>query len=236
MDTTISVNASDLAALIHKVDTLTDTVKELSERVETQRRSAEAVEELVQDLSPIANQAFRSAIRELDDIDDAFSSEDLIHLVKQLLANTRRFNALLIQLESALDLVDELQVLTRPVFHSAVHALDQLEHKGYFAFGREGVRIAERVVTEFSEDDVRALGDNIVTILRTVKNMTQPDIMALANRAADSLHETEAVDPNVSVWSLVRDMNDPKVRQGLARLMRVLRTFSEGPGNQASSN
>lgn len=236
MDTTISVNASDLAALIHKVDTLTDTVKELSERVETQRRSAEAVEELVQDLSPIANQAFRSAIRELDDIDDAFSSEDLIHLVKQLLANTRRFNALLIQLESALDLVDELQVLTRPMFHSAVHALDQLEHKGYFAFGREGVRIAERVVTEFSEDDVRALGDNIVTILRTVKNMTQPDIMALANRAADSLHETEAVDPNVSVWSLVRDMNDPKVRQGLARLMRVLRTFSEGPGNQASSN
>ncbi len=236
MDTTISVNASDLAALIHKVDTLTDTVKELSERVETQRRSAEAVEELVQDLSPIANQAFRSAIRELDDIDDAFSSEDLIHLVKQLLANTRRFNALLIQLESALDLVDELQVLTRPVFHSAVHALDQLEHKGYFAFGREGVRIAERVVTEFSEDDVRALGDNIVTILRTVKNMTQPDIMALANRAADSLHETEAVDPNVSVWSLVRDMNDPKVRQGLARLMRVLRTFSEGPGGQASSN
>lgn len=236
MDTTISVNASDLAALIHKVDTLTDTVKELSERVETQRRSAEAVEELVQDLSPIANQAFRSAIRELDDIDDAFSSEDLIHLVKQLLANTRRFNALLIQLESALDLVDELQVLTRPVFHSAVQALDQIEHKGYFAFGREGVRIAERVVTEFSEDDVRALGDNIVTILRTVKNMTQPDIMALANRAADSLHETEAVDPNVSVWSLVRDMNDPKVRQGLARLMRVLRTFSEGPGNQASSN
>ena len=47
-----------------------------------------------------------------------------------------------------------------------------MEREGYFAFARGGWRIVERIVTEFSEDDVNALGDNIVTILNTVK---QPD-------------------------------------------------------------
>ncbi|MBL8096054.1 MAG: DUF1641 domain-containing protein [Anaerolineales bacterium] len=244
MTNTLSVNADDLALLLRKVDAQTDevralsaTVKELSARVEAQRESTAAISELVQDVTPVANQAFKTVVRELDEVDDGFASEDLVFLVKQLLANTRRFSTLVVQLEAALDLLNEVQTLSKPVFTTAVNAFDQLEHKGYFVFAQEGVRIADRVVTEFNEDDVRALGDNVVTILRTVKNMTQPDIMALANRAADSLHETEAaVDPNVSVWSLLRDMNDPKVRQGLARLMRVLRTFSEQPGGQASSN
>ena len=236
MTNTVSVNAEDLALLLQKVDGLSDQVKTLSDQVEAQRQSALAIEELVQDVTPVANQVFKTVVRELDEVDDGFAGEDLVFLVKQLLANTRRFSALMNQFEAALDLLDEVQVLSKPVFSSAVHAADHLERKGYFVFAQEGLRIADRVVTEFTEEDVRALGDNVVTILRTVKNMTQPDIMALANRAADSLHETEATDSNVSVWALMRDLNDPKVRQGLSRLMRVLRTFSDQPGGQASSN
>ncbi len=236
MTNTVSVNAEDLALLLKKVDTLTDTVKALTEQVEAQRQSTAVLEELIQDVAPIANQAFKTVARELADVGDEFGGEDLVFLIKQALSNTRRFSALLNQLEAVLDLLDEVQLLSKPVVGTAVRTVHELEQKGYFVFAQEGVRIADRVVTEFTEEDVRALGDNVVTILRTVKNMTQPDIMALANRAADSLHETDTVEGNVSVWSLMRDMNDPKVRQGLARLMRVLRTFSEQPGGQASSN
>jgi uncharacterized protein YjgD (DUF1641 family) len=232
----IPVQAEALSRLLLKMDALTDRVDALAVAVDAQHQSTQALEELVHELTPVANQAFKTAVRTLDEIDGGFSSEDLVHLGKQALANTRHFSALLTQLESVLDLLADVRLLSKPVFDSAVRTFDQLERQGYIAFGREGLRIADRVVTEFSEDDVRALGDNIVTILRTVKNMTQPDIMALANRAADSLHEPEPAGGDVSVWKLMRDLNDPKVRQGLARLMRVLRTLAEQPGGRSSSN
>ncbi|MDX1811215.1 MAG: YkgJ family cysteine cluster protein, partial [Gammaproteobacteria bacterium] len=61
-----------------------------------------------------------------------------------------------------------------------------------------GIQMMDRIVTEFTEEDVQALSDNVVTILKTVRNMTQPDIMALANQSVEiavqqDLQEGEAV-------------------------------------------
>ncbi|MDW8325993.1 MAG: hypothetical protein RMK99_05460 [Anaerolineales bacterium] len=228
-NTLVTVNAADLSALLQKVDDLTGEVRALTEQVEAQRRNTQALEELVQDLTPVVNQAFKTLVRELDEVDGEFTGEQLMFLLKRLLANVHRFNDLLAQLESLLDLLEETSKVGRPVFNTAVRTLDQLERKGYFVFAREGARIVDRVVTEFTEDDVRALGDNIVTILRTVKNMTQPDIMALANRAVNQLHEPEPAEQDASVWALMREINDPKVRKGLARLLRVVKTLADQP-------
>lgn len=228
-NTLVTVSAADLSALLQKVDDLTGEVRTLTEQVEAQRRSTQVLEELVQDMTPVVNQAFKTLVRELDEVDGEFTGEQLVFLIKRLLANAHRFNALLVQLESVLDLLEEAPKLSRPVFNTAVNTLEQLERKGYFVFAREGVRIADRVVTEFTEDDVRALGDNIVTILRTVKNLTQPDIMALTNKAVNQLHEPEPSEQDASLWALLREINDPKVRKGLARLLRVVKTLADQP-------
>jgi uncharacterized protein YjgD (DUF1641 family) len=228
-DTLVTISTADLSALLQKVDDLTGEVRTLTEQVEAQRRSTQVLEELVQDMTPVVNQAFKTLVRELDEVDGEFTGEELVFLVKRLLANIHRFNALLIQMESVLDLLEEAPKLGRPVFNTAVNTLDHLERKGYFVFAREGIRIADRVVTEFTEDDVRALGDNIVTILRTVKNLTQPDIMALTNKAVNQLHEPEPAEQDASVWALLREINDPKVRKGLARLLRVVKTLADQP-------
>jgi uncharacterized protein YjgD (DUF1641 family) len=229
MESQVTVRAEDLSALLQKLDALSGEVKGLAAQLEAQRRSQLALEELVQDLTPVFNQAFKKVVGELAEVDGQFTAEELLFMAKRMLANTHRFNALLDQLESALDLLGEVDKLSKPVFQTAVTSLDQFERKGYFTFAREGLRIADRVVTEFTEDDVRALGDNVVTILRTVKNMTQPDIMALANNAVDQLHEPEPVERDASLWALMRELNDPKVRQGMARLLRVLKTLSNQP-------
>jgi uncharacterized protein YjgD (DUF1641 family) len=226
---TVTVSAADLSALLQKMDDLAGEVRALTEQVDAQRRSTQALEELVQDMTPVVNQAFKTVVRELDEVDGAFTGEELVFLIKRLLANTHRFNTLLIQLESMLDVLEEAPKLSKPVFNAAVSTLDYLERKGYFVFAREGARIADRVVTEFTEDDVRALGENVVTILRTVKNMTQPDIMALANNAVNQLHQPEPAEQDASLWALVREMNDLKVRRGLARLLRVVKTLADQP-------
>ena len=56
------------------------------------------------------------------------------------------------------------------------------------------MQIADNVVTSFTEEDVRKLGDNAVLILKTVKDLTQPEIMGLV-RAIVAESEVEVSKP-----------------------------------------
>jgi uncharacterized protein YjgD (DUF1641 family) len=97
-----------------------------------------------------------------------------------------------------------------------------MESKGYFHFVRGGVQLADNVVTSFTEEDIRRLGENVVLILNTVKDMTQPEILHFI-RSTLMVAEREVQKPvDASVLGLVRQMSDPAVRRGLALTMRVL--------------
>jgi uncharacterized protein YjgD (DUF1641 family) len=122
--------------------------------------------------------------------------------------------------------------LADEAFTKAVDSLAAMEHKGYFSFARGGLRIAENVVTSFSEEDVNRLGDNIVLILNTVKDMTQPEIMNFIRNTL-LVAEREVEKPvDTSYSALLRQLRDPAVRRGLALTMRVMRVV----GEQAASN
>jgi uncharacterized protein YjgD (DUF1641 family) len=124
------------------------------------------------------------------------------------------------------------QTLTSPVSGPAMAKVTEVlataDEKGYFAFAREGSKIADRVVTEFSEEDVQALGDNVVTILNAVKEMTQPEVMGLVQRTAISVQDVEEahIEPP-SMFALLKQMRDPQTRRGLARVMAMLHTVGE---------
>jgi uncharacterized protein YjgD (DUF1641 family) len=127
-----------------------------------------------------------------------------------------------------MDLVDEATLLGKQVFQNAVETLDKMEHDGYFAFARGSWHILERIVHEFSEEDLRVLGDNIVTILNIVRSMTQPEVLTLANNALDSL-QVEAPENGKapSTFALVRQLSDPKVRLGLARMINLVKALAD---------
>lgn len=200
----------------------------IEEHLAEQRRRADELEELKRDLIPIGNQMVHLAIDELAEIGNEFRVEDLFFLLKRLLRDTHLLLKALDQLEALMGLGEEIERLMRPMFHTAVEELDRLERAGYFNFAREGWGIVERIVTEFSEEDVRALADNVVFILNTVRNMTQPEIMALANQSVDALREAP-VDEKVSLITLLREMGDPKVRKGLGRLLNLLKALGDAP-------
>jgi uncharacterized protein YjgD (DUF1641 family) len=170
------------------------------------------------------------SIDELAEIGTEFQMEDLFFLLKRLLRNTHTLVSLLERLEAGMGLAEEANLIGKQVFSNVVEELDQMERKGYFAFAREGLSIVDRIVTEFSEEDVRALGDNIVTILYTVRNMTQPEILELANRSLAAIRPEEEITPDsVSTWSLLRELSDPKVRAGMARMLNLLKVLADQP-------
>jgi uncharacterized protein YjgD (DUF1641 family) len=220
----------DTVSIQEQLNDLTWKVDHLTQLLETQQRRQQDLDELKADLIPIGNQLLKISIDELAEIGTEFQMEDLLFLLKRLLRNTDTLVALLDRLEAGMGLAEEANLIGRQVFSNVVEELDHMEHKGYFSFAREGWSMVDRIVTEFSEEDVRALSDNIVTILYTVRNMTQPEILELANRSLAAIRSEDEVAPeSVSTWSLLRELSDPKVRVGMARLLNILKVLADQP-------
>lgn len=221
-----------LVDLEQKIDALTAQVAYLAEQAQITERQRQQRAELVSDLTPIANQAFQITIEQLDEVKEYIDLNDLLRLMKRLMRNGRNFEQLLDQLEGAMDLIDTIGPLTDEAFFKVVNSLAELEQKGYFTFARGSKRILDNVVTSFSEDDINRLGDNVVLILNTVKDMTQPEIMNFVRNTL-IVAEREVEKPvDISYRGLMRQIQDPAVRRGLALTLRVLHVIgSQTPQN-----
>jgi len=220
--TETTITQEQFALLMEKMDRIETHVAE-------QRRRQQDLEELQRDLIPIGNHMFKLAIDELAEIGTEFRSEDLFFLLKRVLRDTHLLLKLFDQLESVMELSDDMQMLGKRIFNQGVEELDRLEREGYFDFARESWTIVERVVQEFSEEDVRALADNVVTILKTVRNMTQPEIMAIANQSVDAIRDIPAEDENISAFKLIKEMGKPEVKRGMSRMLNLLKAMGETP-------
>ncbi|MCX7939386.1 MAG: DUF1641 domain-containing protein [Thermoflexales bacterium] len=227
----VNGTAETLTALEARVDRLTEQVQYLVAQARAAEQRAEAQADLMRDLTLVLREAFSLAERELAAMQPEITLDDLMRLLRRLLANARTLEVLLDQLESLRDLLDAAKPIPAAAMERLTALLTTLEQKGYFGFLREGMRVVDNVVTSFTEEDVRQLGDNIVLILRTVKTMTQPEIMRFLNRTVIGVeHETEQ-PLDTSLRGIVNLLRDPHTRRGLALTLRALRTI----GMQAQS-
>ncbi len=148
--------------------------------------------------------------------------------IQEELAEQRQFRESLLQLTE----------LSGPVMDMLMARMAELEAKGYFTFAQGGLGIVDRVVTSFSEEDLEALGDNVVLILNTVKEMTQPEVpLDLLSRTAIEVQEVEdsPAGPPPSTFALLKQMRDPDVRRGLARTLTVLRSLGSQPADSPTA-
>jgi uncharacterized protein YjgD (DUF1641 family) len=220
------------AELNQKIDLLTSQVQYLTQQAQAAERQRQEWAELMRDLTPIVNDAFRMTTEQLEEVQEYVDLGDLLRLLKRLLRNGHNIESMLDQLESLMDLLQTVGPLTDSAFSRAVDLLAVAEQKGYFAFAKGGMQMADNIVTAFTEEDVKRLGDNVVLILNTVKDMTQPEIMNFVRNTL-LVAEREIEKPvDVSYLGLLRQMQDPAVRRGLALTMRVLHVV----GAQASGN
>jgi uncharacterized protein YjgD (DUF1641 family) len=214
-----------LLELNQKLDKLAVQVEFLTEEALRQKRHQQEWDELKDDLIPIGNDLFRMAVTQLEEVEQNVQMEDILRLFKRLLRNTRNLELMLDQLESLTELWQDLSPLSRDAFLTTMNRLNELEQKGYFVFLRGGLDMADRIVTSFSEEDVRQLGENIVLILQTVKEMTQPQIMTMLRHTAQVVKEEEPLD--TSLLGIVRQLNDPAVKKGLAKTLQVLKSVAD---------
>jgi uncharacterized protein YjgD (DUF1641 family) len=225
MMTTDTIAPASLEEINRKLDALTDRIEAIANEAAIQRQRRDAWVELLEDVRPITNQAFEMAVEQLDEVEEYVNLSDLGHLAKRLLRNTRNLEQLLDQMESMIELVGDAAPIGRSAFISLMEQLEHFEQKGYFAFGKEAVGIVDQVVSSFTPEDVHALGDNVVLILNTVKEMTQPQVMTMMRRTASTVRDEEPPE-NISFFALLRQMRDPAVKRGLAKTLMALRSMS----------
>lgn len=190
----------ELAALHQKIDTLSEQMAYLTEQAGSQQRRDREFEELKADLIPIGNQLVSLTIQELEEIGADFELEDLLYLLKRVLRNTSLILAMMDRFEALMGMADEVELLGKQVFSAVVEELDRLESNGTFTQGGELLR---------SLSDGETLGD--------------------LNRALQALI-VEPEGPPPSLFSILKEINQPEARRGLSRLLNVLKALGNTQG------
>ena len=147
----------------------------------------------------------------------------LTMLQEQLAEMNGRLSYLATKQQARDELIEEMQPILKAVTHHATDRLQHFEERGYFAFLRESLRVFDRIVESYDEDDVHALGDNIVKIMDTVRAYTQPQVLALANEATDVIDRADELEPT-GVFGMVRASRDEDVQRGMAVFLGLLRS------------
>lgn len=195
----------DLELINEKVDHLTSQITILTEQAELQQRRTREFDELKADLIPIGNQLIHLTINELEEIGTEFELEDLLYLLKRVLRNTNLILNMMDRFEALMGIADEVELLGKQVFSSAVEALDQLEQSGLFSE-------ASDLFTTLSEEDT----------------------LSELNKMLKAFHAEDNESRAPSLTSLLRDMNRPETRRALSRLVKVIQVLGEEPQENQS--
>lgn len=200
----------------------------LLQYVNEQRLKSETIEDLVADVSIISKDAFSSAVEELDTHGIELNIEDVKLLAFKLIRNVNNFSQVMDMFESITDLLKDVGPIVNEVGIDFTHKLNDFEQKGYFEFFKEIANIMDNIISSYPPEEVRALSENIVTILDTVKNITQPDMLHAINNAVSIFKnlDTENIK-EYSLWKAFREMNTPEMKRGIGFMITFLKNLSQ---------
>lgn len=199
----------------------------LLENVNQQRLKSEVVEDLISDMSLIGKDAFQASVDTLDEQGVELDGEAIQHMFFKLLKNLNNFSMILDLFESMVDLSKDLSPVVKQVGLDTIEKFHEFDQKGYFEFFGEALKIIDNIVAHYTTEDVRALADNIVTIMDTVKNLTQPDMMkAMDNALAIYKNLDPTHVPEYSIWRVMKELNTPEMKRGFGFVITFMKSLT----------
>ncbi len=212
----------------NQLDRIEARLTEIASEVNALGRLRQEVEDLKQDLTIVAKDMSTAACQELEGVACLTREGEFSAMARNLLRNTANFNYLLNQLESTMDFLKDAAPVSKEVFRDAVFALNDLDGRGYFAFLPHFRHLLDNLVECFRPEDLQALADHLPDILRTVRNLTQPEMLKAVDNAAlifKSLDPT-TIEPT-SIFKVLREINTPEMRRALGLFITFLKRVSQ---------
>ncbi len=210
-----------------QIDAMNRKLDLVLEEIQAQREIRKNVSDLSADLYNVGKDMFGSAVTELDNAGVEIDGEAVKVLLLKIVRNIDTLNELFDMLESGYDLIRDVSPIMHQIGLDGIKTMNELEKKGYVDFFKESGKIIDNIVTHFSTEDVGLLAENIVTILETVKNLTQPEMLSAIN---NGLVVYKSLDvnhiPEYSLFKAMRAMNSPELRKGLGFMITFLKNIA----------
>jgi uncharacterized protein YjgD (DUF1641 family) len=218
--------------LIGRMDAMEQKIDRILEHVTRQGLQREAAEDLITDVSLIGKDIYNTTVSELEKHSVEVSPDELGRLSLNVLKNIGNFNEMLELLESLMDLKKDAVPILNETIIEVTGKLHELENKGYFRMARELANVIDNIVTSFTQEEIQRLADNIVPLLRTLSNLTRPEMLKALNKTAAAYEKTVAGEiRTVSPWKAMREMNSPQFRSALGFLITFTKNISVPTNN-----
>lgn len=211
-----------------QIDDINRKLDIIIEEVFAQKQSRETISDLADDLSLVGKDVFKNTVIELDKAGVELDSDALKGTGIRLIRNIDNINEFLDTLESINDFLKDVTPIARQVGLDTIQKMNELDQKGYIEFFKELSKVLENIISHFSVQDVRDLSDNVVTILETVKEMTQPDMLSAMDNAVNVFNNLDTKDiPEYSLWKAMKEMRSPEMKKGLGFMITFLKNLAK---------
>ncbi|HET6208471.1 MAG TPA: hypothetical protein VFD98_16760 [Terracidiphilus sp.] len=213
------MNAAAAEDRIVEIDRKLDFIVEELAQLKRVRNSAE---DLAADLTLVARDAMGDASEALGEA--GLRPREIAHLAKSVLMNARLLETALQQLQSAADFVQDAQPVVRDLFGRAIAASQALQQKGYFDAASAGMRVGDALIRSHSADDWRQVEASVPQLVGFLRELTRPEVLQALEAIIHGFGRVQAtMDVDKSAFAIVRDLNSPEARRGVAIIVEFLK-------------
>jgi uncharacterized protein YjgD (DUF1641 family) len=206
-----------IAELDRKLDFIVEELASL-------KRLRESAEDLAADLSLVGKNAMRDAVEAFGTAD--LHPQEIVRLLKAALANAHLFECAIQQLQSATDFIEDAQPILRDGMRRMIHVTQALNEKGYFDAASAGLRVSDAFVQSHSAADWRQIEASVPQLIGFLRELTKPEVLQALEAIIHGFGRVQAtMDGNKSVFALIRDLNSPNARRGVAILVEFLKVI-----------
>jgi uncharacterized protein YjgD (DUF1641 family) len=196
------------------------------DRIESQlaplAKTVKSASELKDDFSPLANNAVKLLIKELQDVESGFQLKDLLEMLKQLLRSVRNITYSLNQLGNIVDFVTTLEPLLRASVPQLISYLDDMEQRGVFRILNATLGVRAKIAKAYTPEDIEQIGDGLVALLGIAKKLTNPQTSAFLEAFAEMPSRLDLkAAKDVGPFGLLCASSSKEVKEGLGVLIEL---------------
>jgi hypothetical protein len=199
----------ELKVLNDKIDFLTEQVMSLTSRLK-------AFDELKEDVTLFANDAFRELIDFLADVDFHFRSEDFVLLINKVLRNVKNISKMMDQLQSITELTEDVTPLAREMFSDLVEHFEQFEKDGLFKSMQIALNGIKRLHSNFTPEEIEKMGDNHIRLIKLSNRLTASQNLDKFEKIVDIIEKSNLQEKKkASLFKVLKKASSREVLQSL---------------------
>ena len=128
------------------------------------------------------------------------------------------------QLDSAVDFIADAQPIVKDLFKRAVDGCQTMQQRGYFDAAAAGVKIGDALIASHRREDWQQVQSSVPQLVGFLRELTRPEVLGALEAIIHGFGRVQAtMNVDKSAFELVRDMNSPDARRGMAILVEFLK-------------